>query len=103
GFPNRVEVMRILRNLARAMGRAVLLSTHDLDLALRSADRVWLLPNGGPVQVGAPEDLVLRGAFESAFRSEGVIFDRAAGTFRIEGARGAEITLSGEGITALWT
>jgi|AGTN01.2.fsa_nt_gi ABC-type cobalamin/Fe3+-siderophores transport systems, ATPase components len=37
------------RRLAHACDRAVLMSTHELDLALRCADRVWLLPCGGPL------------------------------------------------------
>ena len=46
-LPRRVEIMRLLRQLARTTGRAFLLSTHDLDLALRSADRIWLMGGGG--------------------------------------------------------
>jgi iron complex transport system ATP-binding protein len=64
-WPRRVEIMGILRRLARESGRAVLLSTHDLDLALRGADRLWLLPPGGPIRAGMPEELVL-----DAFRRE---------------------------------
>jgi iron complex transport system ATP-binding protein len=102
-LPRRVEVMQMLRNLARNTGRGILLSTHDLDLALRSADRVWLLPQGGPLQMGAPEDLVLSGAFEAAFHSEGVVFDAQTGSFRIHGAAGVPVALAGEGVAEMWT
>ena len=53
-LPRRVEIMQLLRQLAYDTGSAVLLSTHDLDLALRCADRLWLLPAGGPLETGAP-------------------------------------------------
>ncbi|MCS7222046.1 MAG: ABC transporter ATP-binding protein [Anaerolineae bacterium] len=102
-LPRRVEVMRILRNLARAMGRAVLLSTHDLDLALRSADRIWLMRPGGTIEIGAPEDLVLNGAFETAFCDEGLEFDRTTGAFKVYSDQKHEISVWGEGITLLWT
>ena len=102
-LPNRVEVLRVLRQLSRMTGRAILLSTHDLDLALRSADVIWLLPGGGPLQVGAPEDLVLSGAFEAAFQSEGVIFDRQTGAFIIRTPHTGSVDLVGEGLAALWT
>ena len=46
-LPRRVEIMHILRQLARDTQRAILLSTHDLDLALRNADKIWLMPKGG--------------------------------------------------------
>ncbi|PMP84292.1 MAG: ABC transporter ATP-binding protein, partial [Roseiflexus castenholzii] len=75
-LPRRVEMMRLLRRLAHEMNRAILLSTHDLDLALRTADTLWLLAPGGVIHVGAPEDLVLNGAFEATFANEGMTFDR---------------------------
>lgn len=102
-LPRRVEIMHLLRDLTRATGRAILLSTHDLDLALRSADRVWLLPSGGPLQVGAPEDLILSGAFSSAFHSEGARFDINSGTFTINGQGARAIRVIGDGTTAIWT
>lgn len=83
-LPRRVEILRQLRDLAHSCGRAVLLSTHDLDLALRSADIIWLMPSGGPLAVGAPEDLILRGTFQTAFAAEGIRFDTETGSFHIE-------------------
>jgi iron complex transport system ATP-binding protein len=102
-LPRRVDIMRILRQLARESRVAVLLSTHDLELALRSADRIWLLPKGGELQVGTPEHLVLSGAFERAFHSEGVDFDPATGMFRLHREHVAEVEIVGESLYAIWT
>ncbi len=102
-LPRRAELMAMLRRLARETGRAILLSTHDLDLALRNADRIWLLPKGGRLQVGAPEDLVLSGAFEAAFKGEGVQFDAYTGSFRTDNVPAGMVDLHGEGLPALWT
>ena len=102
-LPRRVDAMRLLRRLARETGRAILLSTHDLELALRAADRVWLLPKGGTLVTGAPEDLVLSGAFEAAFASEGVDFDRARGAFQVHRHFVGEVELVGDGLTRYWT
>lgn len=41
-YPSRVEVMQLLLNIAHEENKTVLLSTHDLDLALHTADRLWL-------------------------------------------------------------
>ncbi|WPR76111.1 ABC transporter ATP-binding protein [Algoriphagus sp. NG3] len=71
-LPRRVDFMQMLNKMARESGCAILLSTHDLDLALRAADQIWLLPKNGEFIVGSPESLVLNGAFEKAFASEGV-------------------------------
>ncbi len=101
--PNRVDIMRVLRALTRLTGRAILLSTHDLDLALRTADRLWLLPRGGPLFCGAPEDLVLSGALATTFQAEGLSFDPSTGTFTLTRPRTEYVALTGEGLAALWT
>jgi iron complex transport system ATP-binding protein len=101
-LPRRAEIMHLLRRLAAETGRAILLSTHDLDLALRSADTLWLMSQG-EVQVGTPEDMVLNGAFEAAFRSEGVAFDRATGTFSVNGVQKKAIAVYGDGVAYTWT
>jgi iron complex transport system ATP-binding protein len=61
----RVELTLIVADLARD-GLAVVVSTHDLDLALSHADRVWLVA-GGTVSDNAPDDLVTSGALAPAF------------------------------------
>ncbi len=102
-LPRRVEIMQLLRELAHSTGKAVLLSTHDMDLALRSADCLWLLPKGGALQIGAPEDLVLNGAFERAFATEGVAFDRQSGAFQMHQTYQRAVQLHGDGEAERWT
>lgn len=102
-LPRRVEIMQLLRQLARKTKQAILLSTHDLDLALRLADKVWLLTTNGILHVGAPEDLVLSGAFADTFNTEGVEFDANSGEFHLHRFQKGEINLIGEGIAVVWT
>ena len=102
-LPRRVEIMGLLKHLTRSTGRSILLSTHDLDLALRTADRIWLMSPGQPLQAGAPEDLVLNGTFEAAFRSEGVQFDPSSGSFKTQPHACGAVSLAGSGLPAVWT
>jgi len=102
-LPRRVEIMQLLRQLTRETNQAILLSTHDLDLALRLADKVWLLSSNGILNVGAPEDLVLSGAFAQTFKSEGVEFDIFSGEFHLHMPHKGEINVIGEGIALIWT
>ncbi len=104
-LPRRVEVMRVLRKLTSERGAAVLVSTHDLDLALRSADRLWLIHPSGAVTVGAPEDLVLNGSIDDAFCSVGAVFDAESATFTITPPDAAStVSLRGsDPIRLLWT
>lgn len=102
-LPRRVELMGLLKRLAHESGRAVLLSTHDLDLALRSADRLWLLPPGGPLREGIPEDLVLDDAFSATFSDRAIVFDKCSGAFVVAGRKKGTVSLHGTGTPAMWT
>ena len=48
-FKSRAEVMQLLQNLAHTDGKAVLCSTHELDLAERYGDVFWVVDGGGVV------------------------------------------------------
>src|SRR5688500_241523 len=74
---NRLEIMNLLRNLAHRLNKAVLVSTHELDLALQTADLIWLAGQRQGIVTGIPEDLVLNGAFDSIFKFKG--FDLRTG------------------------
>lgn len=102
-LPHRVELMHMLARQAHESGRAVLMSTHELDLALRCADRLWLLPSGAPLMEGTPEDLVLRGAFSSAFASGEVHFDEEIGAFRAHSHSRGVVALRADGVAGMWT
>ena len=63
---HQLEVMATARRLA-AEGRAVGLVSHELSLALRTADRVALLAGGKLAAFGTPEEVYQSGALEGAF------------------------------------
>ncbi|MER7666631.1 ABC transporter ATP-binding protein [Streptomyces sp. NPDC096193] len=79
--PSRVALTVLLRDLARDKGLTVVVSTHDLELALRVADAVWLVDRNSHVHAGAPEDLIRSGVVAAAFDADHLAFDPASGTF----------------------
>ena len=101
-LPTRVEITGLLKRLTRETGLAVLMSTHDLDLALRSADTLWLITPGREVLQGAPEDLILQGALQSTFSSEELVFDSDMGGFRPRIAATGNALLEANGLPAMW-
>lgn len=101
-LPRRVEIMRILKQLAHDDGRTILLSTHDLDLALHTADTLWIV-QGTTIVSGMPEELVLEGAFETAFAADGVWFDRERGAFRLQRHGRGSVTVEGDTVAGTWT
>jgi iron complex transport system ATP-binding protein len=103
--PARVEVFHIVQNLARSSRKAVVLSTHDIDHALRYADRLWLMDREHRFRSGAPEDLALSGGIGRAFDGEGFRFDLGSGTFKsAQAASPLAVELLGrEGPSTTWT
>lgn len=109
---SRFEITHMLRDLAHREGRIVLFSTHDLSIALETADRMWLFVPaledsgvGAQVVDGAPEDLALDGRLRSAFSRHGVDF-REDGTPVVASARRSAptVTLAGpDGPGLRWT
>lgn len=81
-LPGRVEVMSLLRHHAHDSGVVILLSSHDLDLSLQLADQVWILDQGG-IDMGAPAQVIARGAVGRAFDTEAVAFSRDLGRFTL--------------------
>ncbi len=102
-LPNRVEVIRLLRKLAHETGKGILLSTHELDLALKAADRIWLMNREKQLFGGVPEDMVLNGTFEEAFDRESFDFDRETGSFKIHRKEDRSLSLEGDPVPVFWT
>lgn len=66
-LPHRILILRLLRNLAHEQGKTVLISTHELDLALALSDRILLMTPGNGVQLDTAENLRKTDAFTRAF------------------------------------
>jgi iron complex transport system ATP-binding protein len=98
---NRVEIMNLLRTLARNSNKAILVATHELDLALQTADLIWLAAQDKKLITGIPEDLVLNGSFDETFQFKG--FDLKTGKVFHQAWRNKSVKLVGEGYEYLWT
>lgn len=96
-YPSKVEIMRLLRGLSARQGLSVLLSTHDLELALQMSDDVWLLDKQRGLETGSPEDLALSGALERYFGREGISYDITSGQFRLINPVAGRAYVSGSG------
>ena len=74
-LPNRIRVLQLLRSLAHNEGKTILISTHELDLAVKMSDRILLMtptpctqascPQG--IQLATPQELIATDAFTQAF------------------------------------
>lgn len=98
---SRIETMVLLHKLAVEQHKAILLSTHDLDLAIQMGDCLWLQEKGRPMACGTPEDLILSGAFESFFGKEGIVFDPSTGKLNTK-APVVPIGVEGDFLVSYW-
>ncbi len=83
-LPNRVDIMLLLHKLAKETNKAVLLSTHELDLALQSSNKLWLMaPGAGGITVGTPEELIRNNSIQNVFANHSFSFTGDSGSIRI--------------------
>jgi iron complex transport system ATP-binding protein len=71
---HRHEMVHLLYQLTRNENKTIIFSTHDLQIALNVADRIWLLNEQNMVQ-GAPEDVILSGQLSMIYDGENYRFD----------------------------
>ena len=101
-FPSKVEILQLLRKAAWEHQKSVLLSTHDINLAMQFADRIWLIGKNREMVTGIPEDLVLQGAFGNFFDRDQTRFDTGTGTFKFQTPEKGRINTEGEGLRLAW-
>lgn len=76
---NRFEIMQLLRSIAVQQNRAALVVTHDLEIAMETADLFWIMQCGYPLTVGTPEDLIMDGRINLLLPNEKLTFDILSG------------------------
>ncbi len=101
-LPNRYELISLLRNLSDRQNKSVIFSSHDIDIAIRETDKVWLAGKKGIVQ-GSPEDLALNGKFEGLFPDSELTFVQDEGFYKYPVRTRMRIKLNGEDIYYYWT
>ncbi len=101
-LPNKYEVIHLLHTLAAESKRTIVFSTHDLNIAIQEADKIWLMLPGGIYQ-GSPEDLILEGSFSKMFEKTKLLFSTGKGEFRIQRKPRGCIGLQGPKTEVRWT
>lgn len=94
-YPSKASTMILLKRLARLKNTTIFLSTHDLELALQIADKIWLIDKKYGIKTGTPEDLALSGDLAKYFEGEGLKFDITSGSFKVDTPATNTICLAG--------
>jgi iron complex transport system ATP-binding protein len=64
---NRYMVLALLRKLVDETQKSILISTHQVEVALKMADEVWLANCGDNIIRGTPKELIEKGEIERSF------------------------------------
>lgn len=74
-FPSKVEMMLLLHRLAHESGKTIFLSTHDIEIAVQIADKLWLMGKQGSLSINTPHLLAQQGVLGEFIAGEHLQFD----------------------------
>ena len=66
-LPNRIRILQLLRRVAREQNKTILISTHELELAIQLSDRIMLMTPQLGIQLDTSTNLREQDAFTAAF------------------------------------
>jgi len=99
---SKYEILHLMHQLSGSGTKTIIFSTHDLQMAISQADKIWLILENELIE-GAPEDLMLAGEFDHLFDSSTVMFNSEDGTFSFRSETKGAVYLEGEGNKRFWT
>jgi iron complex transport system ATP-binding protein len=98
----KYEILQLMHTLTHKSDKTIIFSTHDLQMAINQSDKIWLILENELIE-GAPEDLMIAGAFDRLFDSSVVNFNSDDGTFSFRSNTKGSIYIEGEGDMRRWT
>lgn len=81
-YPSKVDTMQLLLRLCHEQSKTIILSTHDVEIALQMADKLWLLDTG-KITIGTTRELADTGDISRFIDREHIKFNTEDLTIRI--------------------
>lgn len=66
-YPSKIELFSLLKKLAKEQHKAILFSSHDLELLLRYTDNLWIIAKNKPFAAGQSSELLKNGVIKEYF------------------------------------
>lgn len=66
-YPSKIELFSLLKKLAKEQRKAILFSSHDLELLLRYTDNLWIIAKDQPFMAGKSSELLKNGIIKKYF------------------------------------
>lgn len=79
----KYQIVYLFKQIVREMNKTVIFSTHDLKIAIQTADKIWLFIDNKIISA-LPEDLILQGHFERLFSYSKINFNNFTADFDVK-------------------
>lgn len=100
---NKIEILLLLKKLSQLTGKGIIIATHELDLAVKIADQIWLAQCNEPLVSGMPEELALAGVFQNIYNGRDFQIDQHSGQVQLKLDNQKKIQLYGDKSALYWT
>lgn len=80
---NKIEVFKLLKLLVDKHQKTIIISTHQIELALQLSDEIWLI-NQQKVVNNTPKELIKNQEIEKLFANTDVIFNSSTKSFSVK-------------------
>lgn len=77
---HKIETFRLLKKIAHTLNKAILISTHEIQLATQMADELWLMTDD-KIITGKPSELIASDQINLIFDSNSILFDKESRQF----------------------
>jgi iron complex transport system ATP-binding protein len=80
---NKIEVFKLLKLLVQQHQKTIIISTHQIELAIQLSDSIWLI-NQQKVIHATPNEIVKSGEIEKLFANTDVVFNAITNSFTVK-------------------
>ncbi len=95
---NRMDVLILLKKLAHEFGKGILLSTHELGMALQVSDRIWMIGKDKTLISDIPEQIIQSGQLDRVFGNSVISFQPWSASFEILPSTDQVVKVVGSGL-----
>lgn len=92
---HKVEVISILHKLCIEKGITVILSLHDIDLAIKGCQTILLVQDGKIAAQGTPEEIIKAGTIQKLYDIEGAKYNELLGSLEFSSPQNPEVFVTG--------
>jgi iron complex transport system ATP-binding protein len=77
---HRMEMFLLFKKMVEQEQKTVLLSTHEIELALKLCDEIWLIDED-KIHIAKPSEIANKDLINKVFHSKNVFFNKEVGSF----------------------